>query len=155
MLVLYWSAHSTLFRLLSTVTRATTATLLNTRGVEATAHDGVLHADVLHATTAKHDHRMLLEVVTFTRNIRGNFHAVCKTNTSDFTDSRVRFARSLGGHFRAHATLEWGRVERRTVFQVVEATRKSEDFRLLGEWLAPFLRKLVDGRHVYSYCAQK
>ncbi len=121
-------SHRLGLRLLSTVTRATTAALINTSGIEASADDGVLDTDVLHAATAEHDHRVLLEVVAFSWDVGGNFHAVSKTHAGDLTNSGVRLARGLGSYLDAHATLERGWIKGRAVLEVVEPTAEREDF---------------------------
>lgn len=71
---------------------------------------------------------MLLEVVTLTWDVGGDFHAVGETDTSDLTNSRVRLAGSLRGHLYANTTLERRRIEGRAVLQCVETTSKSHDF---------------------------
>ena len=49
---------------------------------------------VLYTTTADHNDRVLLKVVTNTRDIGDNLIAVCQANTGDLTQSGVRL---LGG----------------------------------------------------------
>lgn len=133
--------------LLCSVLRATTATLIETCGVETTTDDSVLDADVLHATTTEHNNRVLLEVVALSGDVSSYFHLVREANTGDLTDSRVRLTGGLRSHLHAHATLERRRVERWAVLEGVEATTKSHDLRLATGGLAGLLGELVDSRH--------
>ena len=95
-----------LFRSLRTIARAAATALLETRGVELAAHDRVLHADVLHTSTAEEYHRVFLEVVRLARDVGGDFHTVREAYASDLADSRVRLAGSLRGYLGAHTTLK-------------------------------------------------
>src|SRR4028119_619127 len=64
-------------RVLGPVLGAATLAVLHTLRVEGTTDDVVAAArQVLHAATADKHHRVLLEVVTFARNVSGHFHAV-------------------------------------------------------------------------------
>ena len=65
-----------LLRALITVTRARSATLLETAGVQLAADDGVLDADILHSATAKHHDRVFLQIVPLARDVGCHFHAV-------------------------------------------------------------------------------
>ncbi len=142
------STHRKLFWFLGSVTRATLAALLKTCRVEFAAHDGVLHTDVFHATATKKHHRVFLEVMAFAGNVGSDFHAVGEAHTGDLADSRVRFARGFGSHLGAHATLKGRWIVGRTILEGVEATRKSQDFRLAAFVLATLLRELIDGSHL-------
>lgn len=146
-----WASHKislNLLRLLGSVARASLAALLEAGGVEFAAHDGVLDADILHAAAAKKHDGVLLEVVSFARDVGSHFHAVSKADAGDLTDSGVRFARGLGSHLGAHTTLKRRRIEGRAVLKVVKATTKSQDFRLAAFVLATLLRELLDGSHL-------
>lgn len=117
-------------RLLSTITGTTAAALLDTCGVELTAHNGVLDTNILHTTaTYKYD-GVLLKVVALTWDVGGNFLAVGEANTGNLTDSGVRLAGGLSGHLRADAALERRSVEGRAVLKRVETTGKSHDLGL-------------------------
>jgi len=115
----------TSFWALGTVARATTAALVDAGRVETTAHDSVAHTDVLDATTAKHDHGVFLEVVTLSRDVGGDFHAIRQAYASDLTDSRVWLARRLGSDARADTTFEGCRIEARAILEGIETTTKS------------------------------
>ncbi len=150
-LVLYGMTHGMRKRLclraLSTVLRTSTATLVEACGIKASADDGVLDTDVLHAATAKHNHGVLLEVVALSGDVGSYFHAVGEAHAGDLTDSRVRFARGLGGHLHAHATLKGRRVEGWAVLKRVETTTKGHNLCLLRCGLAWLLCELIDGCH--------
>jgi hypothetical protein len=61
-------------------------TLLNTLKVERTTNDVVTNTwKVWHTTTSNKHNSVLLEVMTFTTDIRPNFLLVRKTNTSNLT----------------------------------------------------------------------
>jgi len=64
--------------------------LFNAGGIEGSANDMVTHAgEILDATSADQDDRMLLKIVTFTGDIRRDFDPVGETNAGDLTKSRV------------------------------------------------------------------
>jgi len=127
MLVLEWLAHTLCLWLLSSVSGTSAATFVDACGVELAAHDGVLNADVLHTSSAYEHNGVFLEVVTLSWDVGGYFLAIGEAHASDLTDSGVRFAGGLGGHFRADAALEGGCIESRAVLQGIEATGKSHD----------------------------
>src|SRR5919108_1674297 len=63
-------------------------------GVERPAHDLVAHAGkVLHPAAADQHHRVLLEVVALTRNVRRDLHPVREAHARDLAESRVRLLR--------------------------------------------------------------
>src|SRR5690606_15744018 len=69
------------------------------------AADGVIaHTrQVLDAAAADQDHRVLLEVVSFTADIAGDFEPVGQPHTSHLPHRRVRLLRGGGIDARAHA----------------------------------------------------
>src|SRR5690349_17295002 len=70
------------------------------RRVERPADDLVANAgQVLHTTAADEHDRVLLQVVPFARDVRGDLHAARQAHTSDLAQRRVRL---LGG-VRVHA----------------------------------------------------
>ncbi len=91
---------------------------------------------------------MLLEVVTLTRDVGRDFHAVREAHAGNLTNSRVRLARSLRGDLGADTALERGWVEGRAVLKMVEATTKSKNLRLPCRVLALLLGELIDGCHL-------
>jgi len=136
-----------LFRALRTVTRAGAAALLNTARIQLPAYDCVLHANVLHAASAKQNDRVFLEVVPFAGNIGGYFHAVREADAGDFSDGGVRLSRSLGGHLGADASFEGRGIKRRAIFECIKTARQREHFRLRRFLLTPSLGELIDGGH--------
>ena len=131
------------FRLLRAIERAAAAALVDACRVELAAHDGVAEADVLHASAAHQDDRVFLQVVAFAGNVCGDFHAVRKANTGDFSDGRVRFAGSLCRHASAGTALKRRRVEGRTIFERVETARERHCFRAPRFLFAALPRELI------------
>jgi len=80
-----------LFRLLGTVLRAGLLAVLDALRIERTTDDVITHTGkILHTTTADHDDRVLLKIMTLARNVGRNFHTAGELHTSDLTKSRVR-----------------------------------------------------------------
>src|SRR5690606_35820250 len=95
-----------LLRTLHAVLRTALFTVLDALRVEHAAQDVITDAGkVLHAAAADHDDRVLLKVMTFTRNIADDLEAVGETHLCDLTQSRVRLLRCRGVYTRTYATL--------------------------------------------------
>jgi len=97
---------------LRAVARARGAALLDAAGVELAADNRVLHTDVLHAATAQHHHRVLLEVVPLARDIGSDFHTIREPDAGDLADGGVRLSRRFSGHLGADAALKRRRIKR-------------------------------------------
>jgi hypothetical protein len=68
---------------------------------------------------------VLLQVVAFSRDISGDFHAIGQTNPGDLSESGVRLLRGRGRNFDTDASLERSRVEDRSVIEDIEAACQS------------------------------
>src|SRR4051812_24304503 len=90
-LLLLLGGSSARLRRLRTVEGATAATGINPGRVERATNDVVANArQVLHPTTTNENNRVLLQIVAFTRNVGGDFHAVGQTNARNLSKRRVR-----------------------------------------------------------------
>src|SRR5262249_22877802 len=88
------------------VLRTTLLTVLDALGIQHAAEDVVAHArQVLDAAAADHDHRVLLEVMTLTRDVADDLEAVGQAHLGDLTQRRVRLLRRRGVDARANAAL--------------------------------------------------
>ena len=105
--------------------------------VELATYYCVSKTDVLHAAAAHQDNGVFLKVVTFTRNISRDFHAVGEADTRYLSNSGVRFAGSLCRDAGADAALEGRWIEGGSVFERVEAARKRDGLRAPGPLLSP------------------
>ena len=84
-------------RALSAVLGTSLTTVSNTLGIQSTTDDVVTDTrKVLYTAAANHNYRVLLQVVTFTGDVSGNFHLVGQLYTSYLTKRRVRLLRSHG-----------------------------------------------------------
>ena len=90
---------------------------------------------------------MLLEVVALARDVGGDFHAVGEAYASNFADSGVGLAGSLGRNARAHAALERCRVEGRAIFERIKTAREPNGARLFNLPLSPAADELINCRH--------
>src|ERR1700682_3724548 len=127
---------SRLLRTLRAVLRTTLLTVLDALGIEDAAEDVVAHAgQILDAAAADHHHRVLLKVMTFTRNVTDHFEAVGQAHLGDLTKRRVRLLRGRGVDARANAALLRRLLQRRHLLA-----------RLLYD--ARTCDQLVDRRHV-------
>ena len=133
------------FWLLRAIERAATAALLDAGSVELAADDGVTDTDVLHATTADEDNRVLLEVVTLSRDVGSDFHTIRKAHTSNLTNSRVWLAGGLGRNARTDTALE-RRIEiGRAVFERVKATTEGSGLGFIDTAATTLPYELIDG----------
>src|SRR3989344_792481 len=113
------------------VQRAPTTALVDAASIKLAANDGVAKTNILYAAAAHEYHRVLLQIMPFTRDIGGDFHAVGESYSRDLSDCTVWLARRLGGNTRADATLEGRWVEGRTIFQIIKTTAQGD--RLLAQ----------------------
>jgi energy-coupling factor transporter ATP-binding protein EcfA2 len=105
LLALRRSSGSTGLRTLCTVLRTATAALVYAEAVKGTTNDVVTDTGkILYASTAHQHDGVLLEVVTFTADVRNHFVTVCETHFGDLTKSRVRLLRSSGHHLKTYTT---------------------------------------------------
>src|SRR6187397_2630449 len=95
---------SRLLRTLRAVLRTALLTVLDALGIEDAAEDVVAHAgQILDAAAADHDHRVLLKVMAFTRDVADHFEAVGQAHLGDLAKRRVRLLRGRGVDARADA----------------------------------------------------
>src|SRR5271170_806738 len=99
-------------RTLGAVFRPALLAVLDSLGVEHAAQDVVAHAgQVLDAAAADHNHRVLLQVVAFARDIADDLEAVGQPHLGDLAQGRIRLLRRRGIDACAHAALLWARLE--------------------------------------------
>jgi hypothetical protein len=92
---------------LGAVLRARLHASLDALAVELAADDVVAHAgEVVHASTAHQDQRVLLEIVLLAADVGGDFLAVREPYACDLAQRRVRLLRGHGLDLQADATLE-------------------------------------------------
>src|SRR6187200_3756780 len=100
-------------RPLRAVLRAGLPALGDACGVEAAANDLVaVSREVLHATAADEDDRVLLQVVPLAWDVGADLHPIRQPHAGDLAERRVRLLRGLGHHTRADAALLRGSPER-------------------------------------------
>src|SRR5690349_18940993 len=99
---------------LRAVLRATLLAPAHTTRVQRPAHDVVAHSrQILHAAPADEHDRVLLQVVTFARDVAGHLDAIRESNARHLAQRRVRLLGRSGVHASAHATLLRTRLQRR------------------------------------------
>ena len=130
-------AHN-LFWPFGTVTTACLHTLGDTQGIQNTADNFVANPwQVANTTTANKNNRVFLKIVTFTGDVSRDFFTVGKTNTSYFSQSRVRLFRSYRFHQQTDAAFL------RTAFQ-------HRSLGANGLMLPRFPNQLIDRRHSFT-----
>jgi hypothetical protein len=102
---------------------------------------------VLNTAATNHDDGVLLEVMTDTGDISGDFIAVGKTNTSNLTQSGVRLLRSSGTNCSANATLLGRSQIGFLVLQSVSALLECGGVGLINGSLTALTNQLVKSRH--------
>src|SRR3954462_12987309 len=126
---------SGLLRALGAVLGPGLLAILDALQVKRTAHDVVTHTrQVLHAAAAHEHHRVLLQVVAFTADVRDDLETVGQAHLGDLAKRRVRLLRRGGVHASAHAT-------------ALRAVLHRRRLGLDDLDLAAVAYKLVDGRH--------
>src|SRR6266550_4396274 len=93
------------------------------------------HSQVLDAAAADHDHRVLLKVMAFTRNVADHLEAIGQAHLGDLAKRRVRLLRGRGVDARAHAALLRRLLQRRHLLARLLYNARTCD-------------QLVDRRHV-------
>lgn len=73
---------------------------------------------------------MLLEIVSFARNIGSYFHTVGEADTGYFSNGGVRLTRGLRGYLSTDASFERRRIEGRAIFKRIKAASQREHTRL-------------------------
>lgn len=79
---------------------------------------------------------MLLQVVTFARDVRSNFHTVAETDTSNLSKSRVRLLRGYGTNLQANTAFLRAALFKLDLLARERVKRVSKRRRL---WLSPLL----------------
>src|SRR5580658_2266816 len=99
-------------RPLGAVFRPALLAVLDSLRVEHAAQDVVADArQVLDPAAADHDHRMLLQIVAFARDIADDLEAVGQPHLGDLAQRRIRLLRRRRIDARAHAALLRARLE--------------------------------------------
>ncbi|CDZ88907.1 conserved hypothetical protein [Rhodococcus ruber] len=125
--------------LLRAVAAARLLAVLDTLGVERTADDLVADTgEVLHTTTAHEHHRVLLQVVTLTRDVGGDLDGAGQTHAGDLPERRVRLLRGGGVHASAHAA-------------TLRAALEGRGLDLGGLVAAALADQLIDGWHLPAF----
>src|SRR5690606_36323357 len=116
-------------------------TALHTLGIEHTTNDVIADTwKILNATAADHDHRVLLKVVTLTRNVADNLETVRKPNLGHLTHGGVRLLWRRRVNTRAHTPL-------------LRVCLHSRNFIALYRRLARLADQLTNGRHQTFPCS--
>src|SRR5438094_5174957 len=96
-------AFCTSFRTFSTVLRPAATAPVHSKAVKGPPNDMIPHSwQVLHPTAADQHDRVLLQVMTFPRNIGDHFLPVCQTHLSDFSQRRIRLFWRTGHYLHTH-----------------------------------------------------
>src|SRR6266566_1240477 len=127
---------SRLFRTFRAVLRTALLAVLDALRIEDAAENVIAHAgQVLDAAAADHDHRMLLKVMTLTRNVTDDLEAIGQAHLCDLAKRRVRLLRGRGVDAGANTALLRRLLQRRHLLaRLLHHTRTCD--------------QLVDRRHV-------
>ena len=92
--------------LLRAVTAARLIAADNSECIPASANNLITHTWQIANTTTAHKHdRVLLQIVTFTWDVHGDFFAVAQPNSSDLSKGRIGLLRSHGSDQQANPLL--------------------------------------------------
>src|ERR1700744_3379379 len=127
--------YISLLRTLGAVERAALLAILDALGIQHAADDVIAHArQVLHAAAADQDHRVLLQIVTFARNVGQRFEAVGQAHLGDLAQRGVRLLRRRGVDAGADGAL-------------LRAVLQGRKLVALGLGAARLANELIDCRH--------
>src|SRR5215470_3792518 len=140
-------------RTLGAILRTALLAVLDALGIQHAAENVVAHAgQVLDAAAADHDHRVLLQVMAFTRDVTDHLEAVGQAHLGDLAQRRVRLLRRRGVDARAHATLLRRLLQRRRLLaRLLHHARTCDqlvDRRHLGLHPLPFARTPSPGPQI-------
>ncbi len=125
------------------VLRTALFAVLDTYGIESAADDVITNTrKILDTAASDEDDAVFLQIVSFARNISGNFDSVRQTYTSHLTKSGVRLLRGRGVHSRADTALL------RALFQ-------SRGLRFIRQSLSAFANQLIDCRQYGHLLSQE
>jgi hypothetical protein len=103
---------STCLRTLSSVFRATLRTVRHTCGIQSSAYDVITNTrQIFHTSATNQYNRVLLQIVSLTRDVGVHFLLVREFHTSHFTHGRIRLFRGSSVNTHAHATPLRARIE--------------------------------------------
>src|SRR5690606_7264577 len=125
-------------RTLGAVLGTALLTVFDAGGIQRAAHGVVANTRKVFYTTATDQHyAVLLQVMTFTTNVGGDFKTDGQANTAYLTQCRVRFLWRGGVHTGAHAT-------------ALRAVLQRRDVAFLDDPLARLTYQLVDSCHLLA-----
>ena len=114
---------------------------IHSAGIEGSSNDVITAPRQIFYTPAPDEHDgVLLEVMTLTRNVGGDFDIVCEPHSSNLAERRVRL---LGGRG----------VDPGTYTAFLRASLQRGSGPLLDHPLSPFANELIDGRQTVSFRA--
>ncbi|GAD05015.1 hypothetical protein PORCRE_712 [Porphyromonas crevioricanis JCM 15906] len=134
-------SSSSRLRTLSPILRSALRTAVHTCGIQSPANNVITHTWQVFYTTSTHQHNaVLLQVVTFARDVDIYFFAVCQAHTSHLAHSRIWLLRGSCVHTHTHTSTLWAGFERRALTFLFESS-------------TAFSNQLLNCRHflLYSY----
>ena len=138
-------------RSLSTVLGTRLISVRHTSGIQSAADDVITDTrDVLNSSAADQHNAVLLQIVTNTGDVSGNFDPVGQSDSGDLSQCRIRFLRGDGLDGCANASLLRGVDVGGLSVQGIESFAQSGSRRLLHTRLSALTNQLVDGRHILS-----
>ncbi len=135
------------FWALCSIERAALLAFLYSRSIQPSTDDVVAQPEVLDAPTADDDHGVLLELVTFSGNVRSDLHTVSEAHACNLSDGGVWLPWGHRGDLRAHTALERRCVYNRAILDVVESTTHGDGLGFADHLLAAAFYELVDCGH--------
>ena len=135
-------------RALRTVFRAALAALLHTFTVQRATHNVVTHTrKIFHAAATNQHDRVLLQVVTLTRNVRRHFILIGQAYTRNLSQSRVRLLGRHSANLGANAPLLGGTSHPEgPVLQGIVRELKCRRFALTDLLATPLADQLINCR---------
>ena len=135
---------------LRTVLGTSLHTTVDALSVEGTADDVVTDTrKVLNTAATDHNDGVLLQVMTDTGDVCGDFVTIGQTYTGDFTQSGVGLLRSRGTDCGADASLLGGAQVGLLVLQGVQTLLHCGRIGLIGDLLSAFPYQLVKSGHCF------
>src|SRR5688572_17756783 len=122
----------------------------NAGRIQGAAHNVITHTGQVFDTSATYQHHgVLLQLMTFTWDVRGHFDAICQTDTGDLAQCRIWLLGSHRTHDRADAALLRRALilAHATLLVRIQCVLQGRGFAFYFLILAALADHLVDCRH--------
>ena len=118
-----------LLRKFGTIFASLLTASLNPRTIQHSSDNVISNTrQVLYPSSSYHYHRVLLKIMPYSGDICRYLHTISQSDTSNFSQSRVRLLGGNRSYLKTNTSLERSRIISRSVLLVIESERQSRRF---------------------------